>query len=185
MFLGDSMQALKDALLSCGALMYGDFTLASGKKSGYYIDIKKATTDPSVLSVIADGMLTVLTKRNIKYDKIAGVVLGSVPLAVALSLKTGIPFLMIRREKKDHGTGKMIEGSIESGDRVIVIEDVVTSARSAAEAVTLLRESGAIVDFVVAVVDREEGGRDYLKSMNIELISLLSSNDLLGKPHAF
>jgi len=184
-FLGDSMQALKDALLSCGALMYGDFTLASGKKSGYYIDIKKATTDPSVLSVIADGMLTVLTKRNIKYDKIAGVVLGSVPLAVALSLKTGIPFLMIRREKKDHGTGKMIEGSIESGDRVIVIEDVVTSARSAAEAVTLLRESGAIVDFVVAVVDREEGGRDYLKSMNIELISLLSSNDLLGKPHAF
>ncbi|MCQ5375790.1 MAG: orotate phosphoribosyltransferase [Methanomassiliicoccales archaeon] len=179
------MQALKDALLSCGALMYGDFTLASGKKSGYYIDIKKATTDPSVLSVIADGMLTVLTKRNIKYDKIAGVVLGSVPLAVALSLKTGIPFLMIRREKKDHGTGKMIEGSIESGDRVIVIEDVVTSARSAAEAVTLLRESGAIVDFVVAVVDREEGGRDYLKSMNIELISLLSSNDLLGKPHAF
>jgi orotate phosphoribosyltransferase len=179
------MQALKDALLSCGALMYGDFTLASGKKSGYYIDIKKATTDPSVLSVIADEMLTVLTKRNIKYDKIAGVVLGSVPLAVALSLKTGIPFLMIRREKKDHGTGKMIEGSIESGDRVIVIEDVVTSARSAAEAVTLLRESGAIVDFVVAVVDREEGGRDYLKSMNIELISLLSSNDLLGKPHAF
>jgi orotate phosphoribosyltransferase len=184
-FLGDFMQGVKDALLNCGALMYGDFTLASGRKSGYYIDIKKATTDPSVLSIIADGMYSVLTKRNIKYDKIAGVVLGSVPLAVALSLKTGVPFLMVRKERKDHGTGKMIEGSIEVGDRVVVIEDVVTSARSAAEAVMLLRENGAVVDFVIAVVDREEGGRDFLSSINVELIPLLSSTDLLGKQHAF
>jgi len=94
----------KEALVRCSALMYGDFTLASGKKSEYYIDIKKASTDPYVLETIADEMAREVQMRGLEVDKIAGVVLGSIPLAVALSLRTKIPYIMVRREKKDHGT---------------------------------------------------------------------------------
>ena len=84
------MSNIKDSLVRCGAILYGDFTLASGKKSKYYIDIKKAITDPKILEEVADEMARIMEKEDIKVDRIAGVVLGSVPLAVALSLRTGI-----------------------------------------------------------------------------------------------
>ena len=150
------MESVRNALVGCGALMYGEFTLASGKKSKYYIDIKKASTNPEVLAIIADEMATLLKGRP-RPDRIAGVVLGSVPLAVALSLRTGIPFVMVRKEKKDHGTSKLIEGSLEKGMRVLVVEDVVTSAGSAVYAIDTLRAEGAVVEEILAVVDREEG----------------------------
>lgn len=177
---GDIMEEIKRALMKCGALLLGEFTLASGKKSTYYIDIKRAITDPSILSIIADKIVSLISKNGIRFDKIAGVVVGSIPLAVAVSLKTGIPYVMVRKERKDHGTGKMIEGIVEKGERIIIIEDVVTSGVSASEAATILRNAGAIVDYVIAIVDREEGAKDFLKSINIELIPLLKSMDLLG-----
>ena len=103
------MSELTQALKDCGALQFGDFTLASGAKSEYYIDIKKASTNPDVLRLIAKLMAGNLKVSGLKIDRIAGVVLGSVPLAAALALETGIPYVMIRKEKKDHGTGKLIE----------------------------------------------------------------------------
>jgi len=169
---------LKDDLKECGAILYGDFTLASGKKSKYYIDIKKASTDPKVLSLIADLMAEEIAKTRHRPDRIAGVVLGSIPLAVALSLKTGIPFVMVRKEKKEHGTAKMIEGVLNRGERVLVVEDVVTSAGSSAEAVNTLRSTGAQVDMVLAVIDRQEGGDDKLAELGVKLVSLLTAGDV-------
>ena len=175
------MSNIKDSLVRCGAILYGDFTLASGKKSKYYIDIKKAITDPKILEEVADEMAHIIEDKDIEVDRIAGVVLGSVPLAVALSLRTGIPFIMIRKEPKDHGTGKLIEGSLEKGMKVLVVEDVVTSAGSAAYAIELLRKSEAKVDHVLSVVDREEGGREKLESMSTKLHALVTASDVLGK----
>ena len=146
------MSNIKDSLVRCGAILYGDFTLASGKKSKYYIDIKKAITDPKILEEVADEMAHILEDKEIEVDRIAGVVLGSVPLAVALSLRTGIPFVMIRKEPKDHGTGKLIEGSMDKGMKVLVVEDVVTSAGSAAYAIEVLRNAGAINQTHEAVI---------------------------------
>ena len=175
------MSNIKDSLVRCGAILYGDFTLSSGKKSKYYIDIKKAITDPIILEEVADEMAHIMEDEDIEVDRIAGVVLGSVPLAVALSLRTGIPFIMIRKEPKDHGTGKLIEGSMEKGMKVLVVEDVVTSAGSAAYAIEVLRKAEANVVDVFSVVDREEGGREKLESMSTKLHALVTASDVLGK----
>lgn len=172
---------IKEALMGCGALQYGDFTLASGKKSPYYIDIKKASTDPDVLEVIADEMARLIQLKALRFDKIAGVVLGSIPLAVALSLRTKIPYVMVRREKKDHGTQKMIEGALSPGDRVLMVEDVITSAGSVAEAIQTVLQAGALVDSVLCVVDRQQGGEERLRDINVQLHSLTTADELLRR----
>ncbi len=171
----DLQQALKD----CGAVQFGDFTLASGAKSKYYVDIKKASTDPKVLKIIAEEMAKKLKAMNLKPDKIAGIVLGSIPLATALSLETGIPYVMVRKEKKDHGTGKLIEGTLDKGEKVLVVEDVITSAGSSIKSIGILREAGAVIDNVFSVIDREAGGPEALKEIDVELIPLVKASDLL------
>ncbi|MDW5563808.1 MAG: orotate phosphoribosyltransferase [Methanomassiliicoccus sp.] len=171
----------KEALLRCNALMYGDFTLASGKKSEYYIDIKKASTDPYVLEVIADEMAREIQLRGLTVDKIAGVVLGSIPLAVALSLRTKIPYIMVRREKKDHGTQKMIEGALSEGERVLMVEDVVTSAGSVVEAIGTVRSAGALVSDVLCVVNRQEGGEQRLADIEVRLSALVTAEDIVKR----
>jgi orotate phosphoribosyltransferase len=171
----------KEALVRCSALMYGDFTLASGKKSEYYIDIKKASTDPYVLETIADEMAREVQMRGLEVDKIAGVVLGSIPLAVALSLRTKIPYIMVRREKKDHGTQKMIEGTLGQGEKVLMVEDVVTSAGSVVEAIGIVRAAGGVVDDVLCVVDRQEGGGRKLGDIGVKLSALVTAEDVLRR----
>ena len=173
------MSKMEDALTSCGALQFGDFTLASGAKSSYYIDIKKASTNPAVLKLIAELMAEEIRNTGLKVDRIAGVVLGSVPLAAALALETGIPYVMIRKEKKDHGTGKLIEGTLEIGDRVLVVEDVITSAGSSITAIETLRKEGAVVEDVFSVIDRESGGSDNLMQIGVTLHPLVKASELL------
>jgi orotate phosphoribosyltransferase len=170
---------MSQALTSCGALQFGEFTLASGAKSSYYIDIKKASTNPEVLKLIAELMAENLRNSGLKVDRIAGVVLGSVPLAAALALETGIPYVMIRKEKKDHGTGKLIEGDLNIGDKVLVVEDVITSAGSSMTAIETLRKEGAVVENVYSVIDRESGGADNLKQIGVSLTPLVRASELL------
>ncbi|NLI74023.1 MAG: orotate phosphoribosyltransferase [Euryarchaeota archaeon] len=170
---------IKKALIECGALRYGDFTLASGKKSPYYVDIKKASTDPHVLEIIADEMARLIHTECIKLDRIAGVVLGSIPLAAALSLRTKIPFVMVRKEKKDHGTANLIEGALLKDEEVLMIEDVITSAGSVSEAIESVRSAGGRVSATLCVVDRQEGGEERLAKMGVKLVSLVTAEELL------
>jgi orotate phosphoribosyltransferase len=173
------MTEISKALEDCGALQFGDFTLASGAKSDYYIDIKKASTNPKVLYLISQLMAERMQMDNIRPDKIAGVVLGSIPLAAALSLATGIPYVMVRKEKKDHGTGKLIEGDLTEGERVLVVEDVITTAGSSIKAIETLRSEGAEVIGVISVIDREGGGKENLEQIGVDLKSLVRGSELL------
>ncbi|MCL2031809.1 MAG: orotate phosphoribosyltransferase [Methanomassiliicoccaceae archaeon] len=173
------MSEISRALEECGALQYGEFTLASGAKSDYYINIKKASTNPKVLYLISQLMAEKLQTENLRPDRIAGVVLGSIPLAAALSMATGIPYVMVRKEQKDHGTKELIEGDIEPGDRVLVVEDVITTAGSSIKAISLLRESGAAVSDVLTVVDREGGGKESLEKIGVSLISLVKGSEIV------
>lgn len=175
------MSELSEALKECGALQFGEFTLASGAKSDYYIDIKKASTNPKVLRLIARLMAQKMRDEEIQADRIAGVVLGSVPLATALSLETGIPYVMIRKEKKDHGTGKLIEGDLCSGDRVLVVEDVITTAGSSIKAIGTLREAGAVVEHVISVIDREGGGAENLAEAGVDFRPLVKASELVKR----
>jgi len=173
------MSEISKALEECGALQFGEFTLASGAKSSYYINIKKASTNPRVLYLISQLMAEKMQKENIRPDKIAGIVLGSIPLAAALSMATGIPYVMVRKEQKDHGTKELIEGDLNPGDKVLVVEDVITTAGSSVKAISTLRENGAVVSEIISVVDREGGGKENLAEIGVSLISLVKGSELV------
>jgi len=167
---------LKEMLEECGAIKYGEFTLTSGKKSNYYVDIKLASTRPDILKKVASKMA-----EHVDGDKIAGMELGAVPIASAVSLETGLPFLMVRKKKKKHGTSGRIEGEFEKGDRVTVVEDVTTTGGSAVETVKVLREAGVEVEKVLVVVDRQEGAEKNLKDVNVDLIPLITADELVDE----
>ncbi len=164
------------SLRACGALQFGTFTLASGKTSPYYIDVKKAITRPDLLRTMAEALAPYARTA----DRIAGMELGAVPIAAAVSLASGKPFLMVRKAAKEHGTKRDFEGELNPGDRVLFVEDVVTTGGTLRTAIERLREHGARIDDVVAVVDREEGGAAALGAIHVTLHALLRAEDLLG-----
>src|SRR2546427_4989863 len=163
------------ALKASGALQIGTFTLASGKTSSYYVDIKKAITRPDLLLAIADGM----APYAVDADRIAGVELGAVPIAAAVSLATGKPYVMVRKAAKEHGTKHDFEGDLAKGDRVLFVEDVVTTGGTLRGAIERLRGHGAVIEDCVCAVDREEGGKMLLAEISVRLHALLSAKDLL------
>jgi orotate phosphoribosyltransferase len=158
------------------AIKHGEFTLASGKKSPYYLDLKLAYTRPEVMKKIVQGIKEKIGGH--KIDRIAGIELGAVPIIVAVSISTGIPFVIIRKERKGYGAGKRIEGEITSGDSVLLVEDVVTTGGSLTSAVKAVRSAGGNCSMAVTVVDRLQGGEENLQKINIDLISLLTIKDL-------
>ncbi len=166
-------------IMESGAVMFGEFTLTSGKKSSYYINIKKAITKPVILKKIAVEM-----SKKIGNEYIAGIELGSVPIAVAVSLEKMKDYVIVRKEQKSHGTGSLIEGEIMKNEKYVIIEDVVTTGMSVMKAVSSIRNEGGIVERVICVVDREEGGFENLKRENVHLESLLKVSELLEKRKA-
>jgi orotate phosphoribosyltransferase len=165
------IQQLKD----CGAIKFGRFVLTSGAISDYYIDIKKASTEPKTLRFIAEEM----SEYTKGYDMLAGMELGAVPLVVALALETDIPYVIIRKEKREHGTGKQIEGGDVKGKNVLIVEDVTTSGGSVVKTIQILRENNAEVEKVLTVVDREAGAREILKKFEVQFIPLVSVSEIL------
>jgi len=164
-------------LKECGAIQFGQFVLTSGAISDYYIDIKKASTNPKILKKIAREM----RKYAKGYDLLAGMELGAVPLIVALSLEIDIPCVIIRKEKREHGTGKQIEGADVRNKKVLVVEDVTTSGSSVVKTIQILRENNATIDTVLVVVDRESGAREKLRKLDVDFIPLVSVKDILKK----
>ena len=147
--------------------------LASGAKSNYYIDIKSATTNPRVLSAIGRAIAD-----EFEFDMVAGVAVGAVPIAVAVSLASNRPFAIIRKEAKDHGKAGTIIGDVE-GRTVLLVEDVTTSGGSALFGLSALRAAGASADRVVTVVDREMGAADLLRKENASLYALVRVSEVL------
>ncbi len=159
------------------AIRFGRFILTSGRESNYYIDIKKLITNPRALKLIAELMEEKTRQLNIEFDKIAGPELGAVPIATALALKTEKPLLIVRKKKKEHGTGKQIEGEIKVGDRILLVEDVTTTGGSVLRAAKILEEKGAIVAAISVVVDREEGAKNLIEG-KYKFIPLITVKEL-------
>lgn len=166
-----SKKYLIDLLKENEVFLTGDFTLSSGKKSDYYINMKKAITEPVILSTIAKLITQLIAEDNI--DKVAGPALGAVPIATAVSLESEIPLLMIRKEKKGYGTSKLIEGELNSGDNVIVVEDVTTTGGSLLKAIKAIQENGGNVTRAFVVVDRQEGAVEVFEKEGITLEPLI------------
>jgi orotate phosphoribosyltransferase len=168
-------QALIDALRASGAVRYGEFELAHGGTSDYYVDKYVFETDPDSLARIARAFA-----ERVGDDTLAGVALGAVPLVAVTSVETGNPYVIVRKSAKEYGTGNRIEGALSAGERVVVIEDVATTGTSALEAVEALRAAGATVERVLVVVDREEGARARLAEADVRLEALLTATELLA-----
>jgi orotate phosphoribosyltransferase len=168
-------QALVEALRDADAVRFGEFELSHGGTSDYYVDKYRFETDPDAL-----GALAAAFAERVDGTKLAGVALGAVPLVAVTSVETGLPYVVVRKETKEYGTGNRIEGRLDEGEEVVVIEDVATTGQSAAAAVAALREAGAEVRRVLVVVDREEGARATLDDRGVELDALLTASELLA-----
>jgi orotate phosphoribosyltransferase len=165
---------LKDSLIAAKAVKFGDFTLTSGKKSNYYVDMKTPVANsPALLRELSEELAT-----RVYAKTIAGVELGAVPLLIATAVKLGIPYAIIRKEAREHGVKDPVVGSISSGETVDIIEDVVTTGGSVLRAAKLLRERGVIVNRVICVVDREEGGAALLMENGIELVPIVKVSEI-------
>ena len=169
---------IAEMLVKSGAVRFGSFTLTSGQKSDVYVDIKHIWTDPTRLRVLAKELSTHVRDE----PRLAGMELGAVPLVVATALESGRPYAVIRKQAKTHGTGQRIEGTILSGERVLLVEDVATTGGSLVESVEVLRAAGARVDRAVVVVDREAGATESLARLGVQLESLATLRQLRGVP---
>jgi len=161
----------------------GDFTLASGRRATFYIDARRTTMSGEGLVVIGALGLARLTARGWAPDLVGGLTLGADPVAYAVAAAAraqGMPLdaFSVRKEAKAHGTGKRIEGCFRPGAAVVVVEDVITTGHSVAEAITAVTAEGGRVLGVLAVVDREEGGRTTLEQAGHPVEALVTATDL-------
>ena len=168
-------QELIDALRDAEAVRFGEFELSHGGTSEYYVDKYVFETNPDCLERIAAAF----GNRLGDVPRLAGVALGAVPLVAATAVETGRPYVIIRKQTKEYGTGNRIEGDLGDDDEVVVLEDIATTGQSALDAVEALREAGAVVDRVLVVVDREEGASELLADHDVALESLVTASELL------
>ena len=157
------------------AYLEGNFVLRSGRRSKYYLDKYLFETEPVILAELGRRLAD---RVGVHVDKIAGAELGAVPLAAATSMACGKPYVIVRNRKKDYGTGKSIEGRLEKGEVVMLVEDVVTSGGQILEAAKALEEAGAKIERIVAVIDRQEGGREKIEEAGYSFESILTKADL-------
>lgn len=162
------------------SLTHGDFKLASGGESKFFFDMKTSLLDPEGASLAAELILDMLADD--KVDAIGGLVLGACPVVSAVTVKSRehgrpLPGFFVRKEPKGRGTDKLIEGNLEPGWRVVVVEDVTTEGNSALKAAQAVRAEGATVAKVVTVVDRLQGARETLAKEGLELVALFTRDD--------
>lgn len=162
-------------LIADVSLLHGEFTLRSGRKSNYYLDKYRFETDPVVLRELGKLFAAHVTPDVVR---IAGAELGAVPLATAASMASGKPSLLVRNQKKDYGTSKQVEGILNAGDKLLVVEDVVTSGGQVLEVCNVLKGLGAEIVKIVAVIDRQEGGREAIEKAGYRFESLFTVDQL-------
>lgn len=154
-------EELRRLLFETGAVKTGDFILSSGKHSNFYIDCRKVTLHPQGARLIAQIILEKI--KGLKIDAIGGLTLGADPITSSVVALSDIPGFIVRKKEKEHGTKQKIEGLIEKGWNVVIVEDVATTGGSALQAIEAVEAVGARVTRVIAVVDREEGATEALK----------------------
>ena len=171
------------ALLLDRSVRHGSFTLASGAHSSYYIDARLTTMSAAGLALIGRLGLQAIRAAGWKPKAVGGLTMGADPVAYAVARATVdeppvIEAFSVRKAAKGHGTGKRIEGNFQSGDPVVIVEDVITSGGSARQAIETVEGEGGKVQGILAVVDRDEGGRQALEGLGYDVVALTTVRDL-------
>lgn len=165
-----------DLAKETGALLFGEFTLASGKKSGHYFDGRLLTLHPEGAHLIGKALYDEL--KDLDVDAVGGLVMGAIPIVTAIAISSygsvkPIPAFFVRDDTKDHGTRKRIEGHLKPGSRVAIVDDVVTAGGSVMKAIRAVEAEGCEVVKVLAIVDRHEGGSDLIKAQGYDFSALI------------
>ena len=173
------------ALLAERSAKRGQFMLASGKQSTFYIDARLTTMSPEGLSIVGPFALSVLRETGWRVDAVGGLTLGADPISYAISYASAqsdhpLRAFTVRKEAKAHGTGKLLEGPFRRGDRVAVIEDVITTGGSALRAIDAVRAADGVVAGVLALVDREEGGRQTIEEAGVPVVALVTASQIMS-----
>jgi orotate phosphoribosyltransferase len=161
------------------AYLEGDFVLRSGRRSPYYLDKYRFETRPDLLEALGAAIADSVADHEPEAVRLAGPELGAVALAAAASLAARLPFVIVRKQAKEYGTGNRLEGAFEPGERVCLVEDVVTSGGALLEAVEAVRAAGLECRTAVCVVDREEGGLDALARKAVRLRPLFRATEIV------
>jgi len=183
--------ALARALFEAGCVRFGDFTLKSGAWSPVYMDLRRLITYPALLQQVARSYARLLAE--IPHERIAAIPYAAMPIGTAVSLLTGKPMIYARREAKAHGTARLVEGDYRPGDRAVLLDDVITSGGSKLEAAEPLRAEGLVVEDIVVLIDREQGGAAELRNLGFrvhaaltlrEIVDALAAGGQIGQPEA-
>ena len=166
------------ALTDANVVKFGEFTLASNLVSPIYVDLRVLPSYPNSMDIVTEKLVKVIKK--LKPDVVAGAETAGIPLAMAISLKTKIPMIYVRKRPKSYGTQEMIEGILKKDAKVVLIDDMATNAFSKLKFVDGIKNSGGIVEDVVIVLDREQGGVEALAKENVKLHSLITLKELLN-----
>jgi len=165
-------------LVDTGCFRIGSFTLKSGKVSPFYIDLRRVISDTDLLDSVAQAYR--MTALGLVYNRIAGIPAAALPLATATSLKLKIPMIWPRMPVKDHGTGVRVEGAFVKGERVLLLDDLITTGASKIEAIEILREEGLIVEDLVVLIERGKQGRKDMESAGVRLASFMHVRELFA-----
>jgi orotate phosphoribosyltransferase len=159
------------------ALLTGYFVLRSGKRSKYYFDKYLFGTRPEILEPLAKELARKLPPLD-TFDRLAAPELGAVTLVTAVALETGKPFVIVRKAQKDYGTAKLFEGKLEKGEKVVLIEDILTTAGAALQAAVALRDFGVTVLKILGVIDREEGARENITKAGFTMDAVFTKSGM-------
>ena len=176
--LTETEKQLIDNLHTIQALKFGEFKLKSGALSPFYVDLRVIISHPPILQAVARRILDLLAP--LKFQRIAGIPYAGLPIATAVSLAGNLPMIYARKEAKDYGTKRVIEGRCEPGEIVVLIDDVITDGASKFEAAEPLTQAGLLVQDFVIFLDREQGGADRLREKGYALHSALRISDVLA-----
>lgn len=160
------------------AVKFGEFRLTSGKISNVYVDLRKLPSHPEVFRYVVAELAEKVEETE--FDLICGIAVGGLPLATAIAYVLHKPMIYVRKEKKEHGTGRLVEGDWAAGSTALLVDDVATTGGSLREAAEILISNGLRVEKALVVVDRLEGAREALAQLGIELMSLITLDELLS-----
>jgi uridine monophosphate synthetase len=175
----DHVKKLARALYDSGCVKFGTFELKSGLTSPIYIDLRLLVSEPHLLCRVADALAE--RAEELSFDRIAGIPYAALPIGVAMALAMDRPMIYPRREVKQHGTRRAIEGAFEAGETALLVDDLITRGGSKLEAIETLRAADLVVHDVLVLIDREQGGAADLAEHGYRLHAVLTLTDLLGE----
>jgi orotate phosphoribosyltransferase len=179
------MDELCDILVRTGSLRFGTFKLASGILSSYYIDLRLIPGNPEAFRRVISFYSSILERRLLeRVQRLAGIPTSGIAYAAVLAFKLSKPFLYVRREEKEHGRGRRIEGVLQPADRVLVLDDVITTGKNVVEAVEAIRAEGGIVEDAMVLLDRKQGGEESLRKIRVKLHTFATMKQIADRLNA-